>query len=789
MLNLKTLTIRNFRSYGDYDTVINLYGLGPVFIMGLIEGTNLSCGAGKSSIADAMVWTLFGKLPCKDKPADNVINHFTGCNCVVSIETVEGYIITRTRGVDGHNDLLIHHPDGTDISDSTNQNAQQHLNKLFGLDYEIFSSSVFFAQLGKPFLELPDTKRKKMLERLLGLTKFDFYAEVAKEKCQAVELDQTKYVAEMSSYEQEVLRLSKTIESNNDEQSNFEKARKNRVAKCHDDILLIEKQFEAKIKLTQELIINIRKELAEIKTYDLVKLEKDWGEYQRHIDVINQEAENLQLIEKEIVKIETKKTILESQTNGQEDTSEEIESIEVQIKSINQKLAEAVSYDLNSIRKTWAVIEEIDTNITTLRDGITEINNELIRLKSNADQTADEIKRLEKQKGTICPTCKQAIKGEHVHSLENPLQEKLNTLRTDITSKQSELSQYVNMRDGLLAKRVEPEVTTEEAELSETIRKQIVESLEILVNKKHELTTKINIIIVEEQDRKDKIKGLDQEITEQRQELTSKSKKLIIKKERIQATKPVITILEAQLTKKQYDAKQKQIEIHESSINDLQQQRQQTKDNVRKNIIEIENEINPYTKIINNLNVELDKVKNNRLIAQKRVEQYNILLKHLDYIRTAYSDRRKIKAHTLTKMIPYFNERIRYYLNAMGCNFPIEFNSFLQIKCSLWPYELWSGGERRKIDLAIMFAQHDLYVSVHDQQCNVMVFDEVDGRLDGSIQEFVNLLYKEFVDSNQQRTILVISHREEMRDAFPTKILVKKTGPKPEDLSYIEEVR
>jgi DNA repair exonuclease SbcCD ATPase subunit len=789
MLNLKTLTIRNFRSYGDYDTVVNLYGLGPVFIMGLIEGTNLSCGAGKSSIADAITWVLFGRLPSKDKPADNVINHFTGCNCVVKIETIEGYTITRTRGVNGHNDLFIHHPNGTDVSDSTNQNAQQHLNKLFGLDYEIFSASVFFAQFGKPFLELPDTKRKKMLERLLGLTKFDFYAEVAKEKCQTVELDQTKYVTETASYEQEVLRLSKTIESNNDEQSNFEKTRKNRITKYHDDILLIDKQFETKIKSTQELITIIRKELSEIRTYDLVKLEKDWDEYQQRIDTINQEAENLQSTEKEITGLETKKTILESQINGQEETHAEIDSVEIQIKETTKRLNEIIPYNLDNIRKTWAIIEEIDTNITTLRDEIIEVNNELIRLKSNTEQITNEIEHLEKQKGTICPTCKQPIQGEHVHSLENPLQEKLNVLKTNVASKQSELSQCINMRDGLLAKRIEPEVTVDEAELSEKIRRQNTESLGKLANRKQELLSKINIIMTEEQNRKDKIKELDQEIIEQRQELTSKSKKLIIKKEHTHATKPAITMSEAQLTKKQYDAKQKQIEIHESSIGDLQQQRQQIKENIRDSIVEIENEVNPYTKIIDGLNTELEEVKNKRLIAQKRVEQYNILLKHFDYIRSAYSDRRKIKAHTLTKMIPYFNERIRYYLNAMGCNFPIEFNSFLQIKCSLWPYELWSGGERRKIDLAIMFAQHDLYVSIHDQQCNVMVFDEVDGRLDGSVQEFVNLLFKEFVDSNQQRTILVISHREEMRDAFPTKILVKKTGPKPEDLSYVEEVR
>jgi exonuclease SbcC len=126
-------------------------------------------------------------------------------------------------------------------------------------------------------------------------------------------------------------------------------------------------------------------------------------------------------------------------------------------------------------------------------------------------------------------------------------------------------------------------------------------------------------------------------------------------------------------------------------------------------------------------------------------------------------------------------------MDAFGCEYDLEFNSFLQTKSDQWPYEFWSGGEKTRINLAIQFAIFNLHQSIYESQCNVLVFDEVDGKLDtDGINGFVNLLYKDFIDSSNEGkpdTILVISHKNEMRDMFPTKMLVVKDGR----VSRIEE--
>jgi DNA repair exonuclease SbcCD ATPase subunit len=67
-----------------------------------------------------------------------------------------------------------------------------------------------------------------------------------------------------------------------------------------------------------------------------------------------------------------------------------------------------------------------------------------------------------------------------------------------------------------------------------------------------------------------------------------------------------------------------------------------------------------------------------------------------------------------------------------------------------------------------------------------MVLDEVDGRLDNDgIERFVSEIGDLSDEDNGPSTILIISHKESMKDAFSSKIQIEKDG----DFSFIDEVR
>lgn len=209
MLELKSVSWRNFLSYGDYETKVQLDNLGQCLITGEVieedkevydSGNPIpmrkSNGAGKSTIPNAIQWCLFGKTMHSSNPGNKVVNYFTGKDCIVTVEFKNGDMITRTRKTSGHNELFYakagdeHKFESDTLSVTKNQQAQ--LAKEFGLDWEVFCGSVFFNQYGKPWMEMADASRKKAIERVLHIDRFLFYSKVAKDKADAFDTKVTK---------------------------------------------------------------------------------------------------------------------------------------------------------------------------------------------------------------------------------------------------------------------------------------------------------------------------------------------------------------------------------------------------------------------------------------------------------------------------------------------------------------------------------------------------------------------------------------------------------------------
>jgi DNA repair exonuclease SbcCD ATPase subunit len=202
---------------------------------------------------------------------------------------------------------------------------------------------------------------------------------------------------------------------------------------------------------------------------------------------------------------------------------------------------------------------------------------------------------------------------------------------------------------------------------------------------------------------------------------------------------------------------------------------------IGKDIQAVKSELNPYGPIIARAKKELATIDSEMGDLNGKVDTYNFVLKHLQYIFSVYNDKKKLKSFMLGDLVPFLNDRVSYYLKAFGCDFDLKFTATLQDVTSRWDYEFCSGGERKRIDLAVMFAFYDLYVAIYGLQCNLLVLDEVDGRLDSvGVQAFVDVIEKDFAKkddkSNRPDAVFVISHKDEMRDAFPSKIRIVKEG-------------
>lgn len=772
--------MRNFKSYGDYETKIDLGALGPVLIMGEIRGnTSKSNGAGKSTISDALIWCLFGRLPAKAKPAGHVVNNTIGKDCEVTVIS-DGYTITRTRNKEGHHDLLIKGPDGQDITDSTNTNAQKHLNKLFNLDYDIFTSNVFFTQVGQSFLELPDQKRKKAMERMLHLNRFDYYVDVAKEHITKETEKQTKLLAALESVEQEVLRISKQIERNNDLLKEHEEERKKSIEEKRAELLTIDGKYKNKVEELQEQQTQAKKDLEQIQTYDLSKIEKQWEGYKSRLEKLEQTKGRLQLIRDEIVRLTTQKESLEKEEDNKAD--EEILLLEQKLKDKVTQLAKMDTHNIPELEKEWAKYNTNQKLLEAANEKLRQQEIKLTRITSLLNVEQAQIDEWKKKAGEICPNCKQKISEEHSLEMCEPSKEKLEELEKKKKALETTIRKIKKLRDVQSGKICEPSISITEANLHNANREEAANDVQII---KDEITRWRTSAKDEIEKRKKQLEDTNTELDNKIKYVSEREKKIEDAEALIEKGKPTVTIKEAEARKAQYDAQLNKISMIKTAINNVDEQKQKEKDNIKDDIKEMENEENPYKTVVDGLHNDLNEVKERRSGSQAKVDALNKIIKHYNYIRAAYSDRKRIKAHILSKLIPYFNERIAYYMDSMDVECDLKFTSSLQVKYGLRPYEMWSGGERKKIDLALMFAIHDLHTSMYDQQCNIMMFDEVDGRLDqDGVEKFVEIIFNEV--ATRCSTVPVISHKDSMRDAFPTKIIVRKNE---EDFSFIEEVR
>jgi len=106
-----------------------------------------------------------------------------------------------------------------------------------------------------------------------------------------------------------------------------------------------------------------------------------------------------------------------------------------------------------------------------------------------------------------------------------------------------------------------------------------------------------------------------------------------------------------------------------------------------------------------------------------------------------------IKSRIIKHYIPVINQIINRYLNQMGMfvsfNLDEEFNETIKSRHrDIFTYSSFSEGEKRKIDLALLFAWRTIASLKNSLDTNILIMDEVlDGSLDdASVEAFLEIL-------------------------------------------------
>ena len=196
-----------FENYGSFHGAhtFTFADRGTTLILGrnLDDPRTKSNGAGKSTIGDALEWCFFGVVP-RDDTADSVINDVAGkgLSVTVQVQDDDGKIIQiqRTRGVKSMKDGPRVWLNGGDLTKLDASATQEVIERLLGLDQQVFRAAVFFAQGERfCFADAKPSERDEILTKVLQLGDLDRCAEILEKRLKDEEFKLVALDAKLNS--------------------------------------------------------------------------------------------------------------------------------------------------------------------------------------------------------------------------------------------------------------------------------------------------------------------------------------------------------------------------------------------------------------------------------------------------------------------------------------------------------------------------------------------------------------------------------------------------------------
>jgi DNA repair exonuclease SbcCD ATPase subunit len=201
-MKFDSLVIDNFLALKEARIELSDRGLVSIEGVNDDDSSAISNGAGKSSLADALCWCLYG-VTARGVSGDAVVNNKTKKDTRVSLRIIDGdkeYYIKRYRKHKTFKNLLsveMTTPDGMrDVTAGTDKITQGLVEEIIGCSYEVFRASIYAGQEQMPDLPgLTDKQLKLLIEEAAGVT----ILEKAYEEARARVSVQTKTAEETTS--------------------------------------------------------------------------------------------------------------------------------------------------------------------------------------------------------------------------------------------------------------------------------------------------------------------------------------------------------------------------------------------------------------------------------------------------------------------------------------------------------------------------------------------------------------------------------------------------------------
>lgn len=844
------LALKNFLSYGEDVPPLDF----TQFHIACLSGNN---GQGKSALLDALTWAVWGegRKASQEKKADSSLLRIGQKDMQVEfVFDLEGdrYRIIRTFSLvkkSSRSSLefqVFNQEDNEFISLTcpSLRKTQERITKTLRIDYQTFINSAFILQ-GRidEFSRKSARERKEILSEILGLSRYDELANLAKSHFREINIIITskegrlEYVyqetANLDFYKKKIKELSESYK----DISRKIKTEEVKVGKLKEEINILKHkseqcaELESRIEQHRQEIMRGQKQI-ELRKKEIVDCEKiisqkkkvlvDFKNYQKFHTENNEFSQKLQKIrkiEEEKVfiqrKIESERADLEVKVRNKQDRYKDLKMKAEQGAENRVRLLE-LEKKMKEIKLLEEQREEIQQKGSELKVEINSIKSQIERLEKDNQDNQEKLRLLRENPEGECPLCEAKLNAERKGKIEDNLNKEIGLNIKQIEKLKKETEGLSKQKDRLAEKwreaiqRLKDKNIWQqklskahfEYEESKQAEKLMVGSQEEI--KKLEKTIQEKRYALEEQKRLKEIEGQIKNIDydeERHRKLNRKIEELSnapLEKAKLEEAEKKIDFLRDGLSELKENYQQKEI-----NLKDLEKKREKVKIEL-KELPSLKEKLVQEEQMLNSEQTLKDKILEERGGYQSKFDQCLKLGKEKKEINKELEKNKKeqniyqklivafgkngIQALIIENVLPEIEEEANDLLAKLTNNstqISIEslrdlksggIKETLDIKISdelgFRDYELYSGGEAFRIDFSLRIALSKLLTRRAGTKLRTLVMDEGFGTQDEEgIDNLVQAIQSISEDFDK---ILIITHLESLKDAFPVRIEVTK---------------
>lgn len=710
-----SITLKNYKRYGDTETTLDLSGNKVRVISGKM-------GVGKTSFVDAIIWVLFNKSLSS---VDGVVNRMTKKNCKVEFNfqvNTDEYSVIRYRKHDEYKNNVLLFKNGKNITGADTKKTQELIEEIIGISYRAMVSSVIFSsEIYISFLRSKGySERLKIIENILNLGIVNKWLDSTKKLMKPISEKIEEYESKISKVDYGV----ETIENNIAEYKEKSKAKllefKKRKASLEETVSLLKNEVEELNK------IDVKTEIEKVKNFNSIVENNDYINSK-----IKEEEQNLYDLNEILEEINTLRN-----------NKEFIENIDIDKEIKDQK-------EHNSLLEKKKELESSIKELASKKIVETVFEREIKSSERNVEDLEKELASIEHK--ASCPLCGQEITQEKSEELIAVKRKELEKENKNIKENTEKLKEAVENNKEIEKKQIN--LSTQIPEIEEKSFTRTIEELQELKQQKNTINASI----------KEKEKEY-----EQKEEWNSKTRTKInsLKLEiREEGEEPFHDLDFLNDLNTRIENKKEQIKESENEINNIS-----------------ENAKNAYDKdYVEELQEKVKKLKTSKSKTQTYLSKKEEELEYYKFFANMFANKEGgIKKEVIGRMISAFNKKVNFYIPYFmpddRSSISIEFDNNLKETITEngqeIEYESFSSGEKTVLEISVAFSLFMLAKEFFSSSISFIVFDEIlDGNLDDEASAKVAKVVNDLGESN---SVMLISHRKDLKESFDTHILVEK---------------